>query len=70
MPSFPVIPQLLFGFVAPLPTRYHLYFGAPLAFDGDPDDDDAIIQEKVAHVRERIEDLVARGLRERESIFG
>lgn len=70
MPSFPIIPQLLLGFVAPLPTRYHLYFGAPLAFDGDPDDDDTVIQEKVALVKDRIEGLVARGLRERESIFG
>jgi 1-acyl-sn-glycerol-3-phosphate acyltransferase len=70
MPSFPLIPQLMLGFVAPLPTRYHLYFGEPLAFDGDPDDDDSVIHDKVALVKERIEGLVARGLRERESIFG
>ena len=70
MPSFPVIPQLLLGVLAPLPTRYHIYFGEPLHFAGDPDDDDAIIEEKVAVVKGSIEALVARGLAERESVFG
>lgn len=70
MPSFPLIPQLLLGFVAPLPTRYHIYFGEPLRFEGDPDDDDAVIEEKVWVVKTSIESLVARGLSERESIFG
>jgi len=70
IPSFPIIPQLLLGIVAPLPTRYHIYFGEPLRFEGDADDDDSVIQEKVALVKTRIETLVARGLSERESIFG
>ncbi len=69
MPAFPIIPQLLLGVIAPLPTRYHLYFGEPMRFAGDPDDDDAVIEAKVAEVREAIESLVAQGLRERPGIF-
>ncbi len=70
IPSFPIIPQLLLGVVAPLPTRYHIYFGEALRFDGDADDDDSVIQDKVSVVKTSIESLVARGLSERESIFG
>lgn len=69
MPSFPIIPQLLFGMWAPLPTRYHLYFGEPLTFEGDPDDDDSVIQKHVDVVRDSIDGLVSRGLRERRGIF-
>ena len=28
---------------APLPTKYRIYFGEALYFDGDPDDEDAVI---------------------------
>ena len=70
LPSFPLLPQLLLGMVAPLPTRYHLYFGEPLQFGGDPDDDDGIIEEKVRLVKTGVEALVARGLGERKSVFG
>ncbi len=69
MPAFPVLPQLLFGFVAPLPTKYRLYFGQPLTFEGDPDDDDAVIAEKVWVVRAAIQSMLNRGLREREGVF-
>lgn len=69
LPAFPLIPQLLLGVVAPLPTRYHLYFGEPMRFAGDHDDDDAVIAAKVAEVRASIASLVARGLRERPGIF-
>ena len=69
MPSFPILPQLLLGMVAPLPTRYHIYFGEPLRFDGDPDDDDGFIEEKVWVVKTSVEALMARGLGERKSVF-
>ena len=46
--GFPVMPQLLLpGGQLPLPTKYRIYFGEPMRFDGDPDDDDAVIEEKV-----------------------
>lgn len=69
MPSFPLIPQLLFGMAFPLPTRYRLYFGEPLEFSGDPDDDDAVIEEKVLVVKKTIQSMVNRGLKERRAVF-
>jgi 1-acyl-sn-glycerol-3-phosphate acyltransferase len=69
MPAFPVIPQLFFGMPFPLPTRYRLYFGEPLEFTGDPDDDDGVIEEKVRVVKSAIQSAVNRGLKERRHIF-
>ena len=69
MPAFPVIPQLFLGMAFPLPTRYRLYFGEPMWFSGDPDDDDAVIEEKVKKVKATIQSMVNRGLKERRSIF-
>ncbi|MCC6555220.1 MAG: acyltransferase family protein [Polyangiaceae bacterium] len=70
MPSFPLIPQLLLpGGQLPLPTRYRLRFGEPMTFRGDPDDDDAVIEEKVARVKAKIQSMLNRGLKERKSIF-
>ena len=44
VPVLPIVPQFLLpGGLMPLPTKYHLYFGEPMHFDGDPDDDDSII---------------------------
>ncbi len=69
MPAFPVIPQLFVGMLAPLPTRYRLYFGQPMTFSGDPDDDDAVIEEQVWVVKTTIQSMVNKGLKERKSIF-
>jgi len=70
MPSIPILPQLLLPFGAlPLPTRYRIYFGEPMRFDGDPDDDDAIIEEKVFVVKATVQSMVNRGLKARKSVF-
>jgi 1-acyl-sn-glycerol-3-phosphate acyltransferase len=70
MPSFPILPQLLLPFGAlPLPTRYRIYFGEPMRFGGDPDDDDAVIEEKVFAVKATIQSMVNRGLKARKSVF-
>ena len=69
MPAFPVMPQIFFGMIAPLPTKYRLYFGEPLQFSGDADDDDAVIEEKVWLVKSTIQSMVNRGLRERKGVF-
>lgn len=69
MPAFPVIPQLFLGMPIPLPTRYRLYFGEPMYFSGDPDDDDSVIEEKVRMVKQTIQSMVNRGLKERRAIF-
>ena len=36
----------------PLPVKYRLYFGEPMTFTGDPDDDDEVLDEKVKHGQE------------------
>ena len=69
LPAVPILPQLFFGMLAPLPTKYRLYFGEPMVFTGDPDDDDAAIEEMVWRVRATIQSMVNRGLKERKSIF-
>jgi 1-acyl-sn-glycerol-3-phosphate acyltransferase len=70
MPSFPLMPQVLLpGGVLPLPTKYRIYFGEPMHFDGDPDDDDAVIEEKVWLVRATVQSMVNRGVKAREHIF-
>jgi 1-acyl-sn-glycerol-3-phosphate acyltransferase len=69
IPAFPIIPQLFLGAPFPLPVRYRLHFGEPLRFSGDPDDDDAVIEEKVWVVRATIQSMIQRGLKERRGIF-
>lgn len=70
MPTLPILPQLLLPFGAlPLPTRYRIYFGEPMRFEGDPDDDDAVIEEKVFVVKATIQSMINRGLKARKSIF-
>jgi 1-acyl-sn-glycerol-3-phosphate acyltransferase len=70
MPNMPILPQLLLPFGAlPLPTRYRIYFGEPMRFEGDPDDDDAVIEEKVFVVKATIQSMINRGLKARKSVF-
>ena len=70
VPVLPVVPQMFIpGGQMPLPTKYHLYFGEAMRFDGDPDDDDSIIEEKVWLVRQTIQSMINRGLKERKSLF-
>lgn len=69
LPALPIIPQLFMGMLAPLPTKYRIHFGEPMYFAGDPDDDDAAIDEKVWRVRATIQSMVNRGLKERKAIF-
>jgi len=72
MPAFPItlgFPWLGPLGILPLPVRYHFYFGEPLRFEGDPNDDDAQIQRKVDVVRNAIESMFERGLAERKGIF-
>jgi 1-acyl-sn-glycerol-3-phosphate acyltransferase len=71
-PSFPLPPlALLVGPLAmvPMPVKYRLYYGEPMIFEGDPNDDDAVIAAKVKQVREAIDQLILRGLKERKGVF-
>jgi 1-acyl-sn-glycerol-3-phosphate acyltransferase len=70
VPSFPIIPQLLLpGGQFPLPTKYRIWFGEPMRFAGDPDDDDSVIEEKVWLVRQTIQSMVNHGLKSRRHVF-
>jgi 1-acyl-sn-glycerol-3-phosphate acyltransferase len=70
IPVFPMIPQLLVpGGQLPLPTKYRLFFGEPMRFQGDPDDEDAVVAEKVYLVKQSIAHMLRRGLMQRRSVF-
>jgi 1-acyl-sn-glycerol-3-phosphate acyltransferase len=69
MPSFPVVPYPPFIAPLPLPVKYRLYFGEPMKFSGDPDDDDEVLDDKVKTVKNRIQSMIHLGLREREHVF-
>ncbi len=53
----------------PMPVKYHIYFHPPMYFEGDPDDEDAKIQDQVDQVKAVIEAGFDRGLRERKGVF-
>ena len=53
----------------PYPVKYRIYFGDPLTFDGDPDDEDEVLEEKVKVVRAEIQSMIRMGLKDRRHIF-
>jgi 1-acyl-sn-glycerol-3-phosphate acyltransferase len=70
LPAFPIIPQLLIpGGQLPWPTKYRLWFGEPMRFTGDADEDDTVIEEKVWLVRQALQDLLSRALQKRQHVF-
>jgi 1-acyl-sn-glycerol-3-phosphate acyltransferase len=70
VPAFPIIPQVFLpGGQLPLPTKYRIWFGEPMRFTGDPDDDDSVMDEKVWLVKQTIQSMLNRGLEERKHIF-
>lgn len=68
-PAFPVMPIPPFLPIVPLPVKYRLWFGEPLRFEGDPDDDDEVIEEHVRTVRNSIQSMIQIGLKERKHVF-
>jgi 1-acyl-sn-glycerol-3-phosphate acyltransferase len=64
MPAFPLVITPF-----PFPVRYHLYFGEPMEFRGNPNDEDEVIVRKVDQVKQRINEMIQRGLRERRGVF-
>ncbi len=77
MPSFMNIKPLarVFGFPVfplttpiPLPVRVIMNFGEPMHFTGNVEDQDEMVA-KVDQVKERVTELVNRGLRERKGWF-
>ncbi len=71
-PYVPISPLLpILGPLAyfPLPTKFRIYFGEPMHFDGPFDDEDSVIQRKVDQVQDRVQQLVGEGLAQRRSVF-
>ena len=67
LPAFPlIVPQLL---PLPLPVKYRIWFGEPLYFEGDGDDDDDVVAAHVKKVRHTIQRMLEHGLMQREGIF-
>jgi 1-acyl-sn-glycerol-3-phosphate acyltransferase len=69
IPALPIVPYPPFIAAVPLPVKYRVYFGEPMHFDGDPDDDDEVLAEKVRTVRNRIQSMIHMGLRGRNHVF-
>jgi len=73
LPSLPItLTSPWFGILGPvmaLPTKYRIYFGEPLSFEGDSNEEDEAIQERVEVVKQAMRKLIDRGLRERTGIF-
>jgi len=73
LPSLPI--TVTFPWLGPLgigmalPVKYHMHFGHPIHFEGDPDETDVEIAKKVDVVKESMAALLARGRRERPGIF-
>ncbi len=68
-PSFPIVPYPPFVPLVPLPVKYRVYFGEPMTFTGNADDDDDVLDEQVKIVKNRIQSMIHVGLREREHVF-
>lgn len=64
MPAFPILLNYF-----PLPVRYHLYFGDPMEFRGNANDEDEVIGKKVEQVKARISGMIQEGLRRRRNWF-
>jgi 1-acyl-sn-glycerol-3-phosphate acyltransferase len=69
IPALPIVPYPPFIAPVPLPVKYRLYFGEPMHFEGDPDDDDEVLGDKVKTVRHRIQSMIHMGLAGRKHVF-
>jgi 1-acyl-sn-glycerol-3-phosphate acyltransferase len=72
MPAFPItlgFPWLGPLGMLPLPVKYRIHFGEPIFFDGNADEDDAAIEERVDAVKQEITAMLKRGVAERAGIF-
>ncbi len=65
--TFPWLGPL--GIALALPVKYHIHFGAPLHFEGEPNEEDAVVEAKVRAVKRAVADLLDRGRRARRSLF-
>jgi 1-acyl-sn-glycerol-3-phosphate acyltransferase len=64
--TFPLLGPLA---LIPLPVKFRLHFGEPMTFEGDPNEEDSVIEDRVESVKDMIRELVQEGLDEREGWF-
>ena len=69
LPITPTFPWLLPWGALPYPVKYRIYFGEPMHFEGDPNDDDSVVGRKVKQVKTRLQGMINEGLRNRRHIF-
>jgi 1-acyl-sn-glycerol-3-phosphate acyltransferase len=67
--KMPYLNLTLTGLPIPLPTKYRIYFGEPIAFSGRADDEDAELDRKVANLKATLQGMINQGLEEREHVF-
>jgi 1-acyl-sn-glycerol-3-phosphate acyltransferase len=65
LPALPITPT---G-VVPLPSKYHIYFGKPMHYRGNPNDEDAVLEAKVKTVRQTVQRMLRDGLKARKHVF-
>ena len=69
VPAFPLMPVPPFFPIVPLPTKYRLYFGPPMYFEGDPDQDAEELEPLVLRVKRTIQSMIHVGLKARKHVF-
>jgi 1-acyl-sn-glycerol-3-phosphate acyltransferase len=72
MPALPItlgFPWLGPLGILPMPVKYRMHFGEIMRFEGDANDEDAVVEAKVERVKSAISALLERGVRERAGIF-
>ncbi|AWV89648.1 lysophospholipid acyltransferase family protein [Bradymonas sediminis] len=67
VPYIPVPPYLL---PLPMPVHCEIYYGEPMYFSGNGNEEDRVINGYVEQVKERISELIEQGRVERRSVFG
>lgn len=66
LPYAPLTPTVL---PLPLPAKVHIWFGEPLRFEGQGDEDDHVITPKVRQVETAVKALIDAGLAARKGVF-
>jgi 1-acyl-sn-glycerol-3-phosphate acyltransferase len=69
LPFTPTFPWLGLLGMLPYPTKYRIYFGKPMRFEGDANDEDSMLQVKVQKVRHTIQRMLRDGLKARKHVF-
>ena len=68
LPAVPLTPAPFFGLL-PLPVRYRLHFGEPIVLDGDANEEDEVVFDKVRQVKRALQALLDDGVRSRPHVF-